>query len=380
MSSRSSGTYQRSPGGQQPPQQNGGTQVFSLPPRASDPGAPAPAARPADTSAVSVLTTLGIGGAPEVPTGQSPRAVRRTTPARDVNEPTRIFVVSPGPSAPEAAPESSEPSRRTATFASPPFAPVPNAKSIARALAKPRLDPGPPALPPAAPLLRAFDDMRARVTTWATAKTIAAPVAEIAEALADAGRKAARAPTETPDAGQIESRAASPGLLARLFQPAPATRKLSVLLLAMTAVVSGGSFVGRSVARRGIIGSTSAAAPRPPVAPIRPSAARLEAPAATVAAGAAPSPPVAVAPVAAAPVAAAPAEVHAPRAAELGVSTPDGRPHELTLARRAVDALLAGDHATALQHYRELSRIEPERRAYREAVRLLAAAASDPTP
>jgi hypothetical protein len=43
----------------------------------------------------------------------------------------------------------------------------------------------------------------------------------------------------------------------------------------------------------------------------------------------------------------------------------------VTLARRAVDALLAGDRATALLHYRELSRSNPGHDAYREAVRML---------
>lgn len=44
---------------------------------------------------------------------------------------------------------------------------------------------------------------------------------------------------------------------------------------------------------------------------------------------------------------------------------------ESTLARQAVDAVLAGDHARALQLYRELSRRAPQSEVYREATRIL---------
>jgi hypothetical protein len=48
----------------------------------------------------------------------------------------------------------------------------------------------------------------------------------------------------------------------------------------------------------------------------------------------------------------------------------------VTLARQAVDALLTGDRAKALLHYRELSRRAPEHDVYREAVRRLSPSAS----
>lgn len=365
MSFKSSGTYPRRSGGGKPPQ-NGGTQVYSVPPRASDNGTPGPAAGSADASAVSVRTMVGIGGALSAPAGQPPRPMRRT-PARDVNEPTRIFVVTPGPSTPDASAATDEVSRRTATFASPPFAPVPNAKSIARAVAKPKVDANPATTTSAPPLLRAFDDVRARVSSWATASTIAAPVAEVAAAVADAERRATKAQSAALDTGELEPAGPAHRLLSRLRQSSPATKKISMLLLAMTVVVSGGSFVGRTIAKRGIIGrSASAAKPAPsqPAAGVKPPSA-------------APLPPPVTA-VEVAPAEAAPAEPSpAPPARAALLATPDSKaPHSLTLARRAVDALLAGDRATALRHYRELSLEEPERRAYREAVRLLASAPS----
>ena len=53
-----------------------------------------------------------------------------------------------------------------------------------------------------------------------------------------------------------------------------------------------------------------------------------------------------------------------------------------SLARQAVDAVLAGDHARALRLYRELSRRAPESEVYREATRILsrAPALSSKTP
>jgi hypothetical protein len=48
----------------------------------------------------------------------------------------------------------------------------------------------------------------------------------------------------------------------------------------------------------------------------------------------------------------------------------------VTLARQAVDALLAGDRVRALRHYRELAQSAPERGVYREAVRRLDPSAS----
>jgi hypothetical protein len=199
------------------------------------------------------------------------------------------------------------------------------------------------------------------VTTWATARTIAAPVAEVAQAVADADRKAAKAQTGTVGTSEPRSRRPSLGLLSRLRESSPATKKLSMLLLAMTAVVSGGGFAGRTIARKGIIGgSASAAAPAPSrAARVEPQPAPLPPPApASVEMPAAEAPGAGV--------------IHAPPAQDKPIATPESSPpHAATLARRAVDALLAGDRATALRHYRELSLEEPERRAYREAVRLL---------
>jgi hypothetical protein len=55
-------------------------------------------------------------------------------------------------------------------------------------------------------------------------------------------------------------------------------------------------------------------------------------------------------------------------------------PAGATLARQAVDALIAGDRASALLHYQELSRTAPEREVYRAAVRLLAPSAPAGSP
>jgi hypothetical protein len=383
MSFKSSGTYLRSGGGKPPP--SGGTQVFAVPPRVSDSGTPGPAAGAADTSAVSVRTTVGIGGAPSAPAGPPPRPVRRT-PARDVNEPTQIFVVTPGPSTPDASAASAEVSRRTATFASPAFAPVPAVvrtrapqpagSSIALGVPKPKADATPAAKTSAAPLLRAFDDVRARVSSWATASTITAPVAEVAAAVADAQRRATKEPSAALDAGGLEPAGPALGLLSRLRQSSPSTKKISMLLLAMTLVVSGGSLLGRTIAQQGIVGSRASAARAAPsqlAAGVKPSAAPLPPPAAPVELARAEEAPAEVAPV---QVAAAEPMPAAPVRAALPATPGSKAPHAVTLARRAVDALLAGDRATALRHYRELSLEEPERRAYREAVRLLASAPS----
>jgi hypothetical protein len=395
MSFKSSGTYLRLSGDGKPPQ-SGGTQVFPVPPRATDNGSSGAPAGSCDTSAVSVRSTVGIGGAPDASAGQPPRPARRT-PARDVNEPTRIFVISPSPSTPDAAAPSEEVSRRTATFASPPFAPVPAVvrarapqaagKSIPPAAAQPKADANLEAKTSAPPLLRAFDDVRARVSSWATASTITAPVAEVAAAVADAERRAARAHDGTLDAAELEPPRPALGVLSRLRQSSPATRKISLLLLAMTVVISGGSFVGRTIAKKRIAGSSVSAAKAAPSQPP-----------ATIKAGAAPlpppAPPVEVAPAEEAPAEEAPADVTAAEVAAAEVAaakpmpavpargalpaTPDDRsPHSVTLARRAVDALLAGDRATALRHYRALSLEEPEQRAYREAARLLTSAPPD---
>jgi hypothetical protein len=239
-------------------------------------------------------------------------------------------------------------------------------------VAKPVVDANPTAKTSAAPLLRAFDDVRARVSSWATASTITAPVAEVAAAVADAERRATKAQSATLDAGPLEPPGPALGLLSRLRQSSPATRKISMLLLAMTVVVSGGSFVGRTIAKRGIVGSgvsVARAAPSQPAAGVKPSTPL--------------PPPAELAPAEAAPpevasVEVAPAEaMPAPRARDALPATPDSKAqHSVTLARQAVDALLAGDRATALRHYRQLSLEEPERRAYREAVRLLASAPS----
>jgi hypothetical protein len=193
----------------------------------------------------------------------------------------------------------------------------------------------------------------------------------VAAAVADAERRAAKAQGAPLDAGGLERPGPALGLLSRLRQSLPTTRKISMLLLAMTVVVSGGSLVGRIIAKRGIVGrSVSAArtAPSQPAAGVKPSAAPLPPPIAAVE--------VAPAEATAAENAAAEPSPAPPVRAALPATPASKAPHSLTLARRAVDALLAGDRATALRHYRELSLEEPERRAYREAVRLLASAPS----
>jgi hypothetical protein len=73
----------------------------------------------------------------------------------------------------------------------------------------------------------------------------------------------------------------------------------------------------------------------------------------------------------------APASSVPPRAARRSASLDVGATHEHTLARQAVDALLGGDRAKALEHYQDLSRRAPENLVYREAVRLLTAAAPE---
>jgi hypothetical protein len=414
----------------EPKPQSAGTQVFPLPPRACERNVGAHVETPvgADRGGVSVLTTVGVGAAPAAPPSlPSLPSLSRPAPrtlARAADEPTCIFVLAPGLSAEDGvAPASGAPSRRTATFASPPFAPVPNvvapprgagviarppASGASRALpkAKPRADASPAATAPGAPLLRAFDDARARMTTWATAQTLSAPVAELARAVADADRAPARAQTAIDAAKGSRPPRASLGLLARL-RSLPTARKLSLVVLAMTVVVSGGSLLGRSVAqtaqatagktavaqttaRETSAAQTSAAqtaapkktAPQTTAAPTRPSAAD-RAPA-VPAAGLASAAPVDAAPsesevaAAAAPVGAAPSEgevsaAAVPSSAERGSPpNPSSAPGSATRARRAVDALLAGDRVAALQLYRELSREEPGRRVYHEAVRLLA--------
>lgn len=390
MSHEASGTHRRPRG--EPRPESGGTQVFPLPPRAPERSVEAPVAT--DGAAVAVLTTVGVGAGPAAPPSPAslPRPARPAQ-TRAPQEPTRIFVLSSGSPAGDGQPlAGGEVSRRTATFASPPFAPVPNVvapprgagviarlrpPSAARALskAKPSADASPAARAPAAPRLRAFDDVRARVTAWATAQTLTAPVAEVAQAVAKADQAAAKVQTAL-EAGEARPRCASLGLLARL-RALPPARKLCLVVLAMTAVVSGGSLAGRSIAQTRVAKTAAA----------KPAAAR---PAVSSSAAAAPEPSAAVRPAAVVPVTdarveaarveSAPAERETPAAAATPVASPKAASladppsaaSSATLSRRAVDALLAGDRAAALPLYRQLARAEPERRVYREAVRLLA--------
>jgi hypothetical protein len=225
-------------------------------------------------------------------------------------------------------------------------------------------------------LLRAFDDGRARVTSWASAKTVNTPLAEIAEAAASVAEgQAGKAPAGPVERGEPKTPPSPPGWFARLARPSTWMKKVAALVVALAVVVSAGTLLGRGVAKRARPKpSPTAAAPARPAATGATAAKKATEPPATPA----PEPPTARAPaVALVAEAAAPAEeIRAPR------PTPaDNDPsHETTLARQAVDALLAGDRPTALRHYRELSRKEPGRGAYREAVRLLAASASTTPP
>ncbi|HTV21983.1 MAG TPA: hypothetical protein VMG12_25010, partial [Polyangiaceae bacterium] len=392
MSFETSGTYARPSGdGAEPPHAQNGTQVFPLPPRPAENAGRAGAAAAPE---VSVRATVGVGEtlAPATP----PRPVRRTP--RDVNEPTRIFAISAAasdadgatPAAVSAIPASphtasdikanddnggGEVSRRTATFASPPFAPVPNSKVVARAVAKPSA-PAPrpavvhttrtlsvqpaPAPKASGPLLRAFDGARASANTWSTAKTVNAPLPQVAEVEARAAasdvtkawgktapRRTPKMPSGAPaQAGANPGSGVLPQLVASLKLSSP-TRKISLVMLALTAVLSSGSFVGRAVAKKaGLRDVVSAAVAAP---------AKLAAAAKADAPRKSGAPASAVVPTSAAVAPATPVPAAVPRSAP-AAAAPKGSASDVTLARRAVDAVIAGDRARALALYRELSR------------------------
>jgi hypothetical protein len=143
----------------------------------------------------------------------------------------------------------------------------------------------------------------------------------------------------------------------------------------LAVVASASTLVPRSVLEKVIAGGAASAAAVP---------ARAAPPVETRAPVEAPSPP----PADAMPSAAVPPEPFAQRTPRIRVApspplgdkpanaSSGGGSSEATLARQAVDALLAGDRSAALQHYRELSRTAPDRRVYREAVRLLSPSTS----
>jgi hypothetical protein len=262
-------------------------------------------------------------------------AVRSVWPEaapRAVREPTQIFVISPSPVA-GRDPKTS------------------------RAVSQQQ--------PSTAPLLCAFDDARRRATTWSTAKTISAPMSEVAE-----GQGSAKASVRASAVAEPKARSAgAKRLLGRLRLSAAAGKKIVALVAASATVVGLGTLVGGNIAKRVAPPTSSSKVEATASAP---STAR--APAATIAAAtpiAAPAEPLPAEPSPAEPL---PAEPH-----ERPATAPDGNAsHDVTLARQAVDALLAGDRPRALEHYRELSRRAPDRDAYREAVRLLSASTSSP--
>jgi hypothetical protein len=363
MNRKTTGTHGRPPGiGTRPLHAETGTQVYPLPqgPSPSGARAPEPAGARPDRSgpAVSVLPIVGIEGA---------RSALRATATRAVNEPTRIFVVTP---------------------------------------------------PPPAPLLRAFDDGRPRANTWSTAQTISAPMAEVVAEQAsakapvvrsepadvpskdvpskDAARENAASENAASEPTKPKPRTAKPRslsrdqLLERLRQSSGASKKLLAFAVASAVVVSLGTLVGGNLAKGVVPARTS----KPAVATS--ATTQVEANAAVPAPATPPEPE----PPSSTPAEVTSAEPTSERAPTITITdpepsrsepspaepsrdrpsaAPDGKTsHEVTLARQAVDALLAGDRPKALQHYRELSRKAPDRDAYREAVRLLSAATASP--
>jgi hypothetical protein len=226
-------------------------------------------------------------------------------------------------------------------------------------------------------LLRAFDDGKPGVATWSTARTGVGPLPRVEAE--KGGAKAHVDPVER-DASK-SSRLPSPQRLLRdLQQSSAATKKISALVVAAALLVCVGTLVARSVAKRFVPGSvrSAAAVPVRATAPVEPRAA-MQAP---------PEPPNSTltngSPLLAEATAPEPSTGRTP-AGEVARGKPfhDKQPtardnsvsNEGTLARQAVDALLAGDRPRALLYYRELSRKAPDRRVYREAVRLLAPSA-----
>ena len=334
---------------------------------------------------VSKLATVGVG---EVTSGALTRADHLPTrpalhtPSRNANPTTRIFVVAPAPEPSQPSRSAAVPPPRAAAAPNPPlakvlirpnpnvtlprktemFTPVANStRSVSSKLVQTFAGPtftaepdagrhGPPRGRAPAPLLRAFDDARAREPTWATATTLSAPRSQL-----EARERAAKAQGEAPgDTAQPARSTASGGAL-RDLRGSPLVTK--ALVAAVTAIVCSGALATRgmwtrSSAQAARRGSAIATAVAPAPAPLR------AAPAATVSA-----PPARAAHVE--PIVNASTAPAVPETADVA-------PGELTLARRAVDAVLSGDRSRAREYYQQLSRQAPDREVYREALRLLA--------
>jgi hypothetical protein len=293
-------------------------------------------------------------------------------PSRDASRRTEAapFLPVPNPKgfARSAAKPSSQASRRTEG------APVPSSKGVAGSAASASGEVKRLAQSVAAPLLRAFDHGKPGASRWSTVKTVVAPRPPVEEAEGAANEPVAPVERGQPTSARLPARQR---IHRAPRQPSAATQRISALVVAAALVVCSGTFLARNMVAEPDPGSVSAAAalPVPTEAQAEPLPA-LEAP--TDPANSELIPP---SPALAQPTARQPSTTltHASKQAHGAAATPpdSSASGQVTLARQAVDALLAGDRPRALLHYKDLTRTAPDREVYREAVRLLAPAASD---
>jgi hypothetical protein len=211
------------------------------------------------------------------------------------------------------------------------------------------------------------------MAAWSTAKTVMAPLVPVEVPEEGAQADGDRAKRGNPRSSRLPS---ARQLLTGLRPSSAATKKLAALVVAAAVMVCSGTLVARRIAEG--VGApdvnSAAAVPVPTRAPVAPHAV-VEAPVeAAIAAPSNASPPLVEAQV----PGPSPKRARAPKVAhvKLAMAHDSSGSNGVTLARQAVDALIAGDRPKALEHYRELSRSAPDREVYREAVRLLARSAS----
>jgi hypothetical protein len=367
VSSKKSGTHVRFVGdGHEPPQGKRGTQILPLPPR---PREKDPAGSASGTAGVVTFATVAVESAAPSPERRAPGAANRAV--QTVHPATRIFSVSALASAPRSKERSP-----TLTFAAPSFSLAP-AGAGAHAPIAPRSKTSlPSAAAVSAPLLRAFEDGLTRTPTWSTAQTLNAPLPRAENGQSARAPNSARA-TATAAVSQTargEAKAlpvadrqlSARQLFRQLSEAVAAAPRISVVLAGGAVVLCLGSFVGRGLGRRVVVATASAHAVTPLASTASVASARPE-PERTQPDRPLPEPPMQDLRTRESSRRDALASPRHP----LPLALSSSAPHELTLARQAVDALLAGDRPRALQLYGELARRSPDRDAYREAVRLL---------
>lgn len=345
MSSKNSRTH-GSPETSRRPDANAPTRLFAVPPRLSESRASASCPSGALPSSEGATQNRARKLPP-------PRRARPATPTIEVNEPMLVYLDSPPRRGAGDARPAHAALRPKTTDTAPSVAPVPII-----AITQHRSPGSSPARPLAAELLRAYDQQRRRPANWTTAKTIDSSLTPFAMPNGIGSRAVGQ---DEPVRTAPESRPASPQRpLSRLRPSRVATKKILAVFVAAAVLVALGTVAGQTIAK--VVSDRASSVVASNVAASNVTASNVAASSAeTTQASPDGTPRTFDDPV-----------EHATPSRHLAAAAPRiSAPSGGTLARQAVDALLAGDRARALLLYRELSRKAPAREDYRKAVRLL---------